>query len=330
MIGITVVCLAGAVWGIDTDKAWDAVGTMQLRYVPVALAVIALVFLARVQRFQLLLGDARPSFGRQVVVCGVAFLGINVVPFRLGEFVRSFMLLEDDVSWGKSIGAVLMERIVDLCSLLAMLFLVGVAVELPSTVVVQGVDVLAAGQRALAVLLLVLMGGLVALGVGNRVVVDGIGRVPVIGPRLARFAGELRTATAELASNPVRALAVAGLAVLIWGGTTTSVWVLLHAFPGVPVRWDVALAVTAFTVAGTVAVPTPGFFGPFEVFCKAVLVLWSVEPALATTFAIVWHLHQFGFHVVTGTALLLREGLSLTALVKGSTGASTALRRPPT
>jgi len=99
------------------------------------------------------------------------------------------------------------------------------------------------------------------------------------------------------------------------------VWLLFSAFPGIPVRWDLALAVTAITVAGTVAIPTPGFFGPFEVFCKAVLVLYAVEPAVAATFAVVWHLHQFGFHVVTGGLLLVREGLSLRALVQGSTGA---------
>ncbi|MCB9675727.1 MAG: flippase-like domain-containing protein [Alphaproteobacteria bacterium] len=318
VFAVTAACLVWALWGVEIDRVRAALGSMQLAYVPLALAVITGVFLLRVLRFQLLLGDARPSFGRQVVVCGIAFLGINVVPLRLGELVRSFMLLDDDVSWGTSLGAVVMERVVDLFCLLGMLLLVSVAVDLPATVEVQGIDVLPVAQRSIAVGLAVLMSGLVALGVASHAIVAALGRVPIVGPRLATFATSFRAATAELASRPGRAAAVSGLAVLVWAGTITCVWLLLSAFPGLPATWEVALAVTAFTVTGTVALPTPGFFGPFEVFCKAVLVLWSVEPTLAATFAIVWHLHQFGFHLVTGMGLLVREGLSLTALVRAS------------
>ncbi len=318
VVAVTVGALLWAVWDVEPGRALAAVAAMDARWIPAALAAITAVFFARVARFQLLLGDARPSFARQTVVCGIAFLGINVVPFRLGEFVRSLLLLDDGVDWGTSLSAVVLERIVDLLCLLGMLFLVSIWVELPATVMVRGIDVLSAGQRAIAVLLAGLVAGLVGLGVAHDAVVPLIRRIPGVGERLGVFATRFREATLAFVAAPVRTLVVAGLAVSIWAGTIASVWMLLQAFPGVPVGWDVALAVTAFTVAGTVAIPTPGFFGPFEAFCKAVLVLWAVDPAVAATFAIVWHLHQFGFHVVTGGALLVWQGLSLTDLVRDS------------
>lgn len=318
---VTAACLGLALWGIDTQKVFEALSAMQLRWIPVAMAAIIAVFFARVLRFQLLLGDARPGFGRQTVVCGIAFLAINVVPLRLGEFVRSFLLLDDDVEWGTSLGAVVMERIVDLFMLLGMLLLVAMAVDLPGTVEVQGIDVLAAGQRAIGVALVVLIGGLGVLGVANEGLLGLLSRIPLLGERVAGFSRTFRTATAQFVSRPAAAVAVLALAVFVWAGTIVSVWALLMAFPEIPARWDVALAVTAFTVAGTVAIPTPGFFGPFEVFCKAVLVLWAVDPAVAATFAVVWHLHQFGFHVVSGVGLMLREGLGVGALVAGGPGA---------
>lgn len=318
VLAITAASLLYALWGIEADKVAHALTSLRWAWLVPVVAAITTGFVARVVRFQLLLGPARPTFGRQVVVCGIGFLAINVVPLRLGEFVRPFMLLDDDVTWGQSLGAVVLERVVDLCMLLGMLALVSFAVDLPDVVQVRGIDVLAAGQQAIGVALVGLIGGLLAVVSGGEPVLALVRRIPAIGPRLAAFGGSFREGIAHLFARPLRALAVFGLGALIWGSTVAGAGFLLLAMPGLPTGWEVALAVTAVTVAGTVAVPTPGFFGPFEVFCKATLVLWAVEPSLAATYAVLWHLLVFGFHVVTGSALLVREGASLTGLVEGS------------
>ncbi|MCA9566556.1 MAG: flippase-like domain-containing protein [Myxococcales bacterium] len=320
---VTLASLAWALWGIEIDKVADAVRAVRWPLVVPVVAAIVVGFLARVARFQLLLGDARPPHRRQIVVCAIGFLAINVVPLRLGELVRPFMLLEDDVTWGRSIGAVVMERVVDLCMLLAMLSLVSFAVDLPSTIVVRGIDVLAAGQQAVGVALAVLIAGLLGVVVGGEPVLGALAHLPVLGPRVAAFGGSFRDGLAHLFRRPLEAAAVFALGALVWASTVAGAYSLLLAMPGLPAGPDVALAVTAVTVAGTVAVPTPGFFGPFEVFCKATLVLWSVEPSVAAAFAVLWHALIFGFHVLSGAALLGREGLSLGALVRGSREAVT-------
>lgn len=318
VIVVTVGSLALALWGVDPREVTHALASVHLARLPAAMAVIALVFVIRVVRFQLLLGEHRPSLRRQLVVCGVGFLAINVVPLRLGEFVRPFMLLEDGVPWGRSLGAVVLERVLDLFMLLAMMLGVSLLVDLPATVLVRGIDVLDAGQKATGIALAVLVAGLLALLFGGPGLAAGLARLPGAGPKLGGFALAMRAAVHDLARRPLTGLAVVGMAAAIWGLTILSVYLLLAAVPGLPVQADVALAVTAITVAGTVAIPTPGFFGPFEAFCKATLVLWGVDGALATAFAIVWHAHSFGFHLITGVALLFAQGLSLTALVTAS------------
>lgn len=315
---VTGLSLGYALWGLELHVVGAALGTLRPGYVALALGTTTLAFFARVVRFQVLLGEARPAFGRQVVVCGIAFLAINVVPLRLGELVRSFLLLEDDIPWGRSLGAVVIERVVDLVSLLVMLSLVSFAVELPAAVLVRGIDVLAAGQRAIGGALGVLGLGLVAVVLGGAFVDGLLARVPHIGPRLADFGASFREALVELGRRPASGVAVFGLAFVVWASTVATAWSLLLAFPGLPASPEVALAVTAVTVVGMVALPTPGFFGPFEVFCQATLLLWAVDPSVATTFALLWHLIAFGFHVVTGTPLLFREGLSLGGVVRSS------------
>lgn len=322
VLAVTAASLGYALWGIEGEKVAHALVSLRWPWLVPVIAAITTGFVARVVRFQLLLGPARPSLARQVSVCGIGFLAINVVPLRLGEFVRPFMLLDDDIPWGTSLGAVVLERVVDLCMLLSMLTLVSFAVDLPDVVVVRGIDVLAASQRGIGVALVGLIGGLAAVVLGGEPVLGLVRRIPVLGGRLASFGSSFREGIAHLFARPLRALAVFALGALVWSSTVAGAGFLLLAMPGLPTGWQVALAVTAVTVTGTVAVPTPGFFGPFEVFCKATLVLWAVEPSLAATYAVLWHLLVFGFHVVTGSALLVREGASLSGLVAGSRGVS--------
>jgi len=96
------------------------------------------------------------------------------------------------------------------------------------------------------------------------------------------------------------------------------VWFVLMAFADVPHGWDVALTNWSVTLSGMTVMPTPGFFGSFEAFCTAGLVLFGVDGDLARTFAVVNHLTLFGFTVGIGLAFLLKEGLSLGAVIRSS------------
>ena len=69
-------------------------------------------------------------------------------------------------------------------------------------------------------------------------------------------------------------------------------------------------------LTGMTAVPTPGFFGIYELACVAALKLWFVDPTLSRTFAIVLHLGQFIFILLLGGVFLFLEGLSLKDLSK--------------
>lgn len=94
--------------------------------------------------------------------------------------------------------------------------------------------------------------------------------------------------------------------------------VQLHAFPGMPTSPQTALVVWTATLSGMSAVPTPGFFGGFEAFCTAALVLWGVPSADARVFAILLHLGQFVCTVGTGLVFLVYEGVSLLEVVRRS------------
>ena len=316
---ITIACLVFALWDIEFNKVQEALGSLRWSLLPGVLVLLIMQFLLRVWRFQLVLGPERPTFKRQIVVSAIGFMAINVLPLRMGEFVRPWLLTRDNIWVGHSLGAVAVERVLDLITLLASLFVVAFAVNLPSNaIVVQGIDILVASRTAVGAGLLIAVVILVVLGVGGPRVASWISRVPWVGARAVHFAEAFRGAASHLIFNPVKGLFALLLSTLIWFAAIGQVYVLLWAFPEGPNTLTVAVAVTTVTLAGVITIPTPGFFGPFEVFCKATLLIWAVSPDVAATFAIIWHLHIFAFNVIPGLALMLHDGLSFSSLVDDS------------
>lgn len=318
VLAITVGCLAWVLWGIDLAKVQAALGSARWSLVVPVMLSYLLTHAIRVWRYQLLLG-AEISFRRVFSVCAIGFLAINVVPFRLGEFVRPYLLTRDGVSLGQGLGAVVLERLLDMAMLLGLLVLVAFGLDLPGgTIVVSGVDVVSAGQRAAATVLGVGAVGLAGLVVVGQPAVTLLGRLPGVGPTLGRLVSGLVGSASELAKDPVRGALALLASVLTWAITVGSVWIVLQAFEGVPATWTAAIVVWTVTIAGMAALPTPGFFGPYEAFCLAALLLWQVDADVARTFAVVLHLSHFGFTVGLGVPFLLAEGRGLGELVRES------------
>lgn len=63
----------------------------------------------------------------------IGYLAIHTIPFRLGEFVRPYLMSErQGVSMGTGLAAVVVERLVDVLALLVMVWLCVFWVEIPT------------------------------------------------------------------------------------------------------------------------------------------------------------------------------------------------------
>lgn len=315
VVVLTLASLAYALAGVDFGHIGAALAGVHLGWLTAGIVAATVTFGLRIVRFHVLLGHQRPTFGRQVVVCGIGYLAIQTLPLRLGELVRPFLLAEDGVPVGRALGAVVVERTLDLLLLLVVLTLIG-TVGLPEPVEVRGIDVVQVGQRVLVVMVGCLACVLAAVAVGGTRVAAPLARIPVVGAVLSRGAVAFGASLREL--RTVEALGAVGLSVVLWITTVGGVAVLLPALEGLPTSGVAALSVTGITIVGMVAIPTPGNFGPFEAFCRATLELWSVAPSQAAAFAILWHAVMLGVHVVTGCFLLVQQGLSFTSVVVAS------------
>lgn len=319
---LTAGCLAWVLWGLDLGEfASVFTGARWWWLIPMALLQLG-VHAARTRLLQLLI-EPRVPYWPFFSLNAISNLAINVVPGRLGELVRPYLLLEQHhVPLGSSFAAVFLARLVDVMMLLGLLLSVGLFVDLPAQgIVVGGVDVLTAGQRAGGV---VALGGalfILALATLGEPVVALVGRLLPEHPLREKLLGFLRTFVdgfQRLLAQPARAAEALSLSALAWFLTLLVVIAAAMAFDGVPRSLGAAATIWAVIIAGTIVAPTPGFFGSYEAFCLAALMLWGVDRELGSAFAIFLHLGQFSFIVLLGAVFLLKEGLSLGRLVEQS------------
>ncbi|MCP4807851.1 MAG: flippase-like domain-containing protein [Proteobacteria bacterium] len=320
---LTAACLIWVLWGIDWSQIQVSAADANYAYVAPVFGIYLLNHCIRSVRLRLLLDRADIAFSEMFAVTTIGFLAINVVPLRLGEFVRPYLLLErSKVPFGTSFAAVFIERLLDLLGLMTMLLVVGWQVDLPEQGVIVGdVDVFAAGQKVIGTLIgggmLFLLGLLI---IGKPLIALVLRFIPVE-PVRVKVEGLLTTFHAGLVGlvkRPGAGLACVALTAVMWMGIVASCYSVMMGFDAIAQTWQMALTTWTITITGMTVAPTPGFFGSYEAFCTASLLLWGVDREVATTYALVLHLTQFGFIVGLGSTYLLKEGISLRQVVADS------------
>ncbi len=315
---IAVVALWYAFRQAEPSEVLGAFADVHLGWVAAALAAMAASVLVRFARWGLLVRAVAPvSAGRLFRICAIGIMAIDVLPVRTGELVRPLLLKRQaGVPFGAGMATCVVERLLDLVSVLAVLF-VGMAwAELPSLVIRvfdQPVDLAVQGRNAILVVLVVLgLPGAVLMLAGEpgvRIIERLLRPLPA---RLREtIAGALRTfADAHRALGRPGVLAAAGaLSALVWLGNLAVLWLLLQAF-GLEGIGLAESAVVLLVTALALMVPSPaGAVGVFEAGAVAGLALYAVEPSAAAAFAVALHAVHVGMFVAFGLGSLGAEGV---------------------
>ena len=320
---VTALCLAWVLHGIEWPQLLQALAQAELLLVLPVFGVYLLNHCIRSLRLRLLLDRPDIPFREMFSITTVGFLAINVVPLRLGEFVRPYLLKErQQVDFGRSLAAIVVERLVDLICLMVLLLMVGLFVDIPETgLIIQGVDVVRVGQQVFGVSIaagLVFLVALVAIGEPVIRMVVRLIPLPALAEKIGGFLGSFHTGLVGLLKRPTHGALVVIMSGVMWTGIVGCTWLVLFAFEGLPTTFGAALTTWTLTITGMTLVPTPGFFGSYEAFCVAALGLWSVDRSVATAFAGTLHMTQFGFIVGLGVVFLLIEGINLKDVVARS------------
>jgi uncharacterized protein (TIRG00374 family) len=257
-------------------------------------------------RWRVLLRAVKPiGVHRLFAVVMIGFMANNLLPARLGEFVRAYALGRSErLPASLPFATIVIERIFDGFTLLV--FLVGgLSFLRPSRTLLWAAGLTCGLYLGVLVALLLLRSG---RGLGH---LSGLlDRLPGrLAPTARRLLESFRLGL-DVFGDARALLATAGLSVVIWVVNAAGVQATFHAF-----RLDLP-PYAAFLLLGTIAVAlvlpsAPGYVGPFQVGAVEGLALVGVPRDTALSLSIVYHLANYIPITVVGLAYLSALNLTL-------------------
>jgi uncharacterized protein (TIRG00374 family) len=307
-IAISVIFILLAVSKVDFAETWKSMRQANYAYViPSAAAVIASLFI-RAIRWKLLLGPIKVIPIRSLFAATmIGAMGNNVLPARLGEVVRADAIgRREKVSRSASFATIIVERTIDLFTVLLFLGVVLIFAPLPQHIERGGYTMLAISVAALGFLLFL------RVKTGTAMKLLRLACRPLslrMQSRVERMMTSFVSGL-EILTRGRHMPAIAALSVLIWGSLTSSILFMFMAF-GLNQHIDAAVVVLVATAFGVMIPAAPGFVGTYHVSCQLALAIYGVDRASALGFSIVLHITQWAPVTALGIVYFMTSSVSL-------------------
>ncbi len=307
---LTLIFSGLALYKLDLREVGSAI--LEANYLFVAPALLATFFgyLLRTARWRVILMPSKEvSAGRLFPLLIIGFAVNNLLPARIGEFVRAYLLGEKEgISKSLSFATVVVERILDGLTLIFSLFLVSLLFALPGWGRKMGFLSALFFGGALVFLFLLLYGReQTSRAVGW--LVNPLG----LAARAIQVADSFVGGVEALRRRRLIPSLVL-LSTLVWSCEAMAYLFLTLAFPIslFPLtRVVAALFVMVVANLGVLIPSSPGYIGTFHFFAMSALTVFGAARETALSYAVVSHAMQY--LLVTGLGLLFiwRENLSL-------------------
>lgn len=317
-VALSVALIYWIVTKFDLKDAADALSRADAKWLVAGALVYAALFAFRGWRWALLLRPIKRVSGATAgEVFAIGFMANNILPARLGDVARAFVLARrEGITAAGSFSSVMLERILD--GVVVVLFLnVVLWIDPPEAAWIGETALFASAIFVGAIVVC----GFIAydekpvLRLADNLLFfasDGL-KQKVLG-LVVRLAEGLHTL-----KSLVRTLEIIGVSLLIWT-IETSVYVLAAQAYGIEVPvLGMALVMCVLTLG--LAVPSgPGFVGVFEYLVIQAVGLYGVVGSDAVAYALSVHMIHFIPGTLLGLAFSWRSGLKLSELGTAAEG----------
>jgi len=277
------------------------------RWLVPAVAISLLLMVMRAWRWQL---ELRPlqhiGLGRLWIVCAVAYMAINLLPVRLGEVVRPWLLSRRSrVSISNVIGNLVVEKTMDsICIVFYILAGLLTAIDLPPWVRRGAWFPAIAAVLLGAVVVLVWLKGEPFV---DRWIVHYLPQR--FGTALKRITRAILDGMRVLPDGRLL-LSVFVVSMALWFLPILSSWVIIRAF-AFDVPFNAALIVFIFIGFGTALPNAPGMIGTYQYACVLALGLFGVPQADALAYGLVLNALQLVSIIAQGLVAYPFAGISV-------------------
>jgi uncharacterized protein (TIRG00374 family) len=317
---VTIALVAWFLRQAHFSDVWNEIRHAELWALVLSFGMSIMTYVLRAARWQYLLRPiGRASFGNAFRTTVIGFAANGMLPARVGEVLRPYLLARrEGLSVPSTFATIILERLLDLLTVL-LFFGLFVTVFDPGmgttnktlweTIKFGGL--LAAGGALVALVMVAILARQPA-NVGRAVE-----RVARILP--ARFAAPVAHAAHRFVEglavtrDPMHLLVSLLLSIPLWLSIAMTVWSVTLAFHMTIPFTGTFLILVLLTVG--VAVPTPGSVGGFhEAFRIAATGFYGLSNDRAVGAAIVLHAIVFVPPIVVGAFFMFREGLDFAGI----------------
>lgn len=310
---ISAVCVWLSMKDMRIAEVWAAL--RQANYMGfVGVCMVTLFgFWLRAIRWRLLIrSPQRISTDSLFSATMIGFMANNVLPFRLGEFIRPWALSRrEKLSKSMLLATVVVERAIDMLTLLAILA-ISMLIH-PVTESTEAGRLVQGGAKLLLAACLLLTVFVVVAERNRPLAMRLIGLLPErLNTRVAKLADRFLDGF-SLFRDFGRMLKVFLLSFVMFlcfaVALTISMWSL-----SITVPWYAGLLMLVVTAIGIMVPAAPGYVGTLNIACVAGLALFDVGKAQSVPFGWFYFFSQWLPITAVGLFYLNREGLSLRSL----------------
>ncbi|WKJ92020.1 lysylphosphatidylglycerol synthase transmembrane domain-containing protein [Methylomonas montana] len=290
-VAVSGACLGFIAWRIDLDEVRNAISNFQWIYLVWGLLSLMGGYSMRIIRWATLLKASGTRIN--ISACIAPFLGSialnNTLPMRVGDVVRAFVF-PSAIGVGKTTatGSLVMERLIDLMTLLACL-MIGLSIS-PTTKLPEWLETTAVSLSVfggVTLMLVFLLSGRLSRWFIRLAKQAPSGEDAGRG-KILKMLGILLSSFDAMSRLPVL-IWLTSLSVLVWVGEAGLFWALLLGF-GLVAAPETAVIVMAIATLSTLAPSSPGYVGPFHLAAYAAISMLGGTPGEAASFAVLSHL----------------------------------------
>lgn len=317
-MGVSFFFLAILLRSMDGRKLLSAFREMDWRFMAPAVAATMFSYFMRAYRWQLLLAvEKKTSLGTCFAVTIIGYMANNLLPARVGELVRVYLLGEREaIDKGTVLASLVLDRLFDglsvLCILLATLFTLrfpGAEESVRTALVTGGYVTFAAYVGLIAFMVLLKRYTAATVRCAGKLLKPfpaGVSARAI--PLLGSFIGGLRL---PLRSGRLAALVL--VSALIWIFALWPIDLALRSF-GISLPPSASLFIMILLVIAVMVPASPGYIGTYHYACFKALAVFGVTGEKALSVALVIHAVNFFPITLLGLYYLIRDRLSLAGL----------------
>jgi glycosyltransferase 2 family protein len=316
--GISLIFIVILFRKIDGRQLVAAFREIDCRFLVPALVSTMVSYYIRAIRWRLLLMPLKPTRMKHLFPATIiGYMANNLLPARLGEFVRAYTLAKSEsLTTSGVFASLVIDRLCDGFVVLLMLLITLFTVHLPTGMESVQRNMVLGGYATFGIYVAAML-FLVALKKWNRGTLALVTSLMKPFPDrfslkmvalLDAFMGGLR-----LSLHPAALGAVALASLAIW---STAVWPIdltLRAF-GIILPPAASLFIMIFLVFAVMVPASPGYVGTYHAACVYGLMAFNVGKEQALSVAIVLHAMNFFPVILLGFWYMGKEKLSLKSL----------------